>query len=240
VTPEAMLERAATGTEAFEAAARDAAAHGGLAQPSGLPGWTRAYVVSHVAHNADALVNLLTWARTGVPTPMYASAEARAAQIEADAQRPDGELLGELTAACTRFARAAAAISGDQWLVPVQNFQGQTIPAATVPSMRVREVWVHAVDLGGAVTLADVPRPVTEFLLDDAVAGFASRPDVPAVVLRATDTTRNWVLGATTSPAEVEVSGATASLAGYVMGRPVPGPLRAGGGQPVPQLPPWL
>jgi maleylpyruvate isomerase len=235
-----MLEQTATGTAAFEAAARDAAARGGLAQPSGLPGWTQAYVVSHVAHNADALVNLLTWARTGVPTPMYASPEARAAQIEADAQRPDGDLLGELTAACTRFARAAGAISGDQWLVPVQNFQGQTIPAATVPSMRVREVWVHAVDLGGAVTLADVPQPVTESLLDDAVADFAGRPDVPAVVLRATDTTRNWVLGATTSPAEVEVSGTTASLAGYVMGRPVPGPLRAGDGQPVPQLPPWL
>ena len=226
MTPEAMLEQAAAGSAAFDAAARDAAAHGGLAQPSGLPGWTQAYVVSHVAHNADALVNLLTWARTGVPTPMYASPEARSAQIEADAQRPDGELLDELTAAGARFARAAAALSGDQWLAPVQTFQGQHDPGAR-RSRRCGSgrLWVHAVDLGGAVTLADVPRPVTESLLDDAVADFAGRADVPAVVLRATDTTRNWVLGATTSPAEVEVSGATASLAGYVMGRPVPGPL---------------
>jgi hypothetical protein len=38
-----------------------------------------------------------------------------------------------------------------------------------------REVWVHAVDLAGAVTLADVPRPVAEELLDEAAAGFAGR-----------------------------------------------------------------
>ncbi|HMH90993.1 MAG TPA: maleylpyruvate isomerase family mycothiol-dependent enzyme [Streptosporangiaceae bacterium] len=240
MTPEAMLDQAAAGAVVFEAAARDAVAHGGLTQPSGLPGWTQGYVVAHVARNADALVNLLTWARTGVPTPMYASPEARAAQIEADAQRPDGELLEDLTAAGARFARAAAAATGDHWLVPVQTALGKTVPAATVPWMRTRETWVHAVDLGGGVTLADVPRPVTELLLDDAVADFAGRADVPAVVLRATDTTRNWVLGATASDPSVEVTGATASLAAYVMGRPVPGPLEADGGRPVPELPAWL
>ena len=240
MTPEALLEQAAAGAAVFEAAARDTAERGGLTQPSGLPGWTQAYVVAHVARNADALVNLLTWARTGVRTPMYASREARAAQIEADAQRPDGELLEDLTAASARFGRAAAAAGGDHWLVPVQTALGKTVPAAAVPWMRTREVWVHAVDLGAGVTLADVPRVVTELLLDDAIADFADRADVPAVVLRATDTTRNWVLGATAGDPAVEVSGATASLAAYVMGRPLPGPLEADGGRPVPELPAWL
>ena len=32
--------------------------------PSALPGWTRAHVLTHLARNADAMVNLLTWART--------------------------------------------------------------------------------------------------------------------------------------------------------------------------------
>src|SRR3569833_847956 len=53
-----------------------------LARPSLLPGWDRAHVLAHVANNADALINLLTWARTGVETPMYASQEARDAGIE--------------------------------------------------------------------------------------------------------------------------------------------------------------
>jgi uncharacterized protein (TIGR03083 family) len=43
-----------------------------LDQPSRLPGWTRQTLLAHVTRNADALVNLLAWASTGVPTPMYA------------------------------------------------------------------------------------------------------------------------------------------------------------------------
>src|SRR3954447_4566989 len=39
-----------------------------LRKPSRLPGWTRAHVVAHLARNADALINLCTWARTGVET----------------------------------------------------------------------------------------------------------------------------------------------------------------------------
>ena len=38
-----------------------------FAAPSALPGWSRAHVLTHVARNADAMINLLTWARTGVP-----------------------------------------------------------------------------------------------------------------------------------------------------------------------------
>ena len=52
-----------------------------VTEPSRLPGWTRGHVLSHLARNADALVNLLTWARTGVETVMYASAEARDEEI---------------------------------------------------------------------------------------------------------------------------------------------------------------
>ena len=35
-----------------------------LAAPSQLPGWDRAHVVGHLARNADALQNLVTWARS--------------------------------------------------------------------------------------------------------------------------------------------------------------------------------
>ena len=52
-----------------------------LREPSALPGWSRAHVVSHFSRNALALMNLLDWARTGVATPMYPSMEARAEGI---------------------------------------------------------------------------------------------------------------------------------------------------------------
>ncbi|WP_280509956.1 maleylpyruvate isomerase N-terminal domain-containing protein, partial [Nocardia farcinica] len=45
--------------------------------PTHLPGWNRRHLVAHVAANADALRNLVRWAATGTPTPMYASPEER-------------------------------------------------------------------------------------------------------------------------------------------------------------------
>ena len=51
-------------------------------RPSLLPGWSVGHVLTHVARNADGMVNLVTWAVTGDRTPMYASMEARNAAIE--------------------------------------------------------------------------------------------------------------------------------------------------------------
>jgi maleylpyruvate isomerase len=67
-------------------------------QPSLLPGWTRGHVLTHVARNADGGTRLLTWARTGIPTPEYASPAARADEIEAGHGRPAGELLHDVRA----------------------------------------------------------------------------------------------------------------------------------------------
>ena len=56
---------AAQGQQAVERAAAELDP-GQVAGPSRLPGWSRGHVLSHLARNADALVNLLTWARTGI------------------------------------------------------------------------------------------------------------------------------------------------------------------------------
>ena len=44
-------------------------------------------MLAHLARNADGCVNLLTWARTGIETPQYRSAEQRDADIAAGAGR---------------------------------------------------------------------------------------------------------------------------------------------------------
>ena len=64
--------------EGFFLGGLDSLADDDLREPSGLPGWSRAHVVSHFSRNARALVNLLDWARKGVATPMYPYVEARA------------------------------------------------------------------------------------------------------------------------------------------------------------------
>ncbi len=58
--------------------------------PTALPGWTRAHVVAHVHFNALALRRLVSWARTGEETPMYASPSQRAEEIDRGAEETPG------------------------------------------------------------------------------------------------------------------------------------------------------
>ena len=84
-----------------------------VAQPSALPGWTRGHVISHLARNAEALNNLVTWARTGVPTPMYASPEARDADIEASAGLGAQALRADLAGAASTLTTAFNSLTPD-------------------------------------------------------------------------------------------------------------------------------
>ncbi|WP_405863679.1 maleylpyruvate isomerase family mycothiol-dependent enzyme [Streptomyces sp. NBC_00005] len=237
--PDSMLEWAAGGTAAFEAAV-DRVTDAGLARPSHLPGWSRAHVVAHVARNADALVNLLTWARTGVETPMYATTDQRASEIEEGAGRPVGELRAALLAADGRLAEELTTLPEECWDATVRTVRGREVPASEVAWMRVREVWVHAVDLNTETTFDDVSREVCAALVDDMAATSRSRPEFPPVELRAEDGGRTWLLGTPGTADPVVVSGDTPSLTTYVTGRPVPGPLHPAGGASVPKLPAWL
>src|ERR671939_294815 len=91
-----------------------------LRQPSALPGWSRAHVVAHLARNADALVNLCSWARTGVETPMYPSRQARDAAIEATATLPPDALRADFRDAEARLAEAAAVLPDRAWSAPLR------------------------------------------------------------------------------------------------------------------------
>ncbi|MFY1638036.1 maleylpyruvate isomerase N-terminal domain-containing protein [Solwaraspora sp. WMMB335] len=226
----------------------------GAAGPSGLAGWTRAHLVTHLARNADALVNLLTWARTGTPTPMYPSAGQRDADIAAGAGRSAGQLRSDLVAAADRLAAAVAAMSDDAWRASVRTAQGREIPAAGVPWLRVREVWVHAADLDLGGTLADTPGSVVDALLDEVTATVTARDPEARARLRATDRQRVWIIGrdaggsngsgesAGTDPGRpVELAGATWQLLGWLIGRSGPDDLAvspAGATAPVP--PRWI
>ncbi|WP_327714728.1 maleylpyruvate isomerase family mycothiol-dependent enzyme [Streptomyces sp. NBC_00490] len=237
--PAPMLEQAAKGTAAFEAAVHRLT-DPGITRPSSLPGWSRAHLVAHVARNADALVNLLTWARTGVETPMYTSGDQRAREIEQGARRPATELRADLLAADSRLAAELTALPDECWAATVRTARGREVPASQVAWMRVREVWVHAVDLNIDTSFDDVPHEVCAALLDDVTAAFRARQDCPPVELRTQDADRTWPLGAPGSAEPVVVSGDLPSLAAYATGRPVPGPLYPTGGASLPKLPAWL
>ena len=180
--------------------------------PSKLPGWTVGHVLTHIARNADAYTNLLTWARTGVETPPYATPEARAEGIEAGAARPLREQLEDLRAAHERFADAGAAMTAEAWTFLLPPL-GQS--AAVVPWARLREVEVHHVDLGARYTPADWSDGFALRLLREIITNAGDQ--WPAMELRPFGIDHALKLGSADHPPVV--AGPTRSLAAWLAGR---------------------
>ncbi|QYN36068.1 maleylpyruvate isomerase family mycothiol-dependent enzyme [Pseudonocardia sp. DSM 110487] len=189
-----------------------------LRTPSALPGWSRAHVVAHVARNAEALTRLVTWARTGIETPMYSSREQRAAEIESSAQAPADVLRAELATTAADLDAALAALDDTTWQAEVRSALGRPIPAAEIPWMRVREVWLHAVDLDAGVSVADVSPDVVDTLLDDSTGTLSAAEGCPSAVLAPTDRDRTWTLGPA-SDEPLRVRGDAAWVLGWLVGR---------------------
>ena len=175
---------AATGTRLCEqalASLDDAS----LSAPSALPGWSRAHLVAHLDGNARALSNLVTWASTGVETPMYSSMEQRNADIESGAALPPEVLRGRFLESAATLAAGLAGIS--DWTVEVRTAQGRTVPISEVPWMRSREVMVHAVDLLGGVEFTELPDDFLVALARDIATKRSSDGTSPALLLVAPD-----------------------------------------------------
>jgi maleylpyruvate isomerase len=232
-----------------------------FAAPSLLPGWSRAHVLTHIARNADAMINLLEWARTGVPTPAYASGEQRDRDIELGAGRDPAAIRADVLASSDRLAVAVRGMPQAAWTVRVGGAQ-HAIPASDVPWMRAREMWIHAVDLDVGASLADAPGPMLVALLSDAADTIGASPQCPPLMLMAGDLNRSWAVGRgasgpliddehddLTSAAEhagiddvrrVEVCGGAVGLALCLLGRSKGRDLRTADGSPLPVPPRWL
>jgi maleylpyruvate isomerase len=211
----------------------DALTDADLAAPSLLSGWSRQTVIAHVARNADGLVNLLNWARTGVETPMYPSVEARAAGIETTAEQSPADLRADYAAASARLTAAFAELPDQAWAAPIRTAQGRPVTAEEVPWMRCRENWVHTVDLACGPDFDRVPADVLAALIDDVLAMWSRRGTAPDLALVATDAGRRWG-----DQAAVTVTGPLPALTAWLTGRNGTDDLAVDG--PVPELPTWL
>lgn len=211
----------------------------GMRAPSLLPGWSRAHVVAHMARNADGLRRLANWARTGVETPMYASWEMRDEEIEATARHDADRLRSELNAAETALADDLDGLTEQQWKNEVRTPRGRAVPATEIPWMRVRELWLHAVDLGTGFRLSGIPADIVDALLDDVTAMSAARPAVPSLTLRADDRAATWTIREGDGAA-VAVTGTAANLLGWLTGRSEPGAVTTPDQRDLPDLPSWL
>lgn len=211
-----------------------------LLEPSPLPRWTRGHVLTHLARNADGLRNLLVWAATGVETPMYASPEARHADINAGAGRPAAEQLADLVGSAERFGTAATEVPEAHWSTIVKLRGGFPIPAWEIFVRRLREVEIHHVDLDVGYTPAHWPAEWVARSLPDIAEGLADREDYPALLLRCEDTDREIPVRPSAAAEATTVSGPEPALLAWLIGRSAGDGLGVEPtGTPLPALPKW-
>jgi maleylpyruvate isomerase len=157
-----------------------------------LPGWTRGHVVAHVTLNAEALAGVLHGAHLGRPEPMYASQEARDADIEALASAAPAELRERFLASTGRFAEAVDAMHEDDWAGSFERTPGAAvIRLVNVPLMRLREVEIHHADLDAGYSAAHWSPDFCAVLLQSLTKFDTTRP----FEVRPTDVDGTWRYG---------------------------------------------
>jgi maleylpyruvate isomerase len=120
----------------------------GLREPSMLPGWSRAYVLAHLARGADAMRDLLVGARTGEDGSAYAGSEYRAAGIEQGARGSAKDLAADVADSAMALRTIARQLPGSAWQVYLRIPGLVPFPAAQLLARRLVEVELHHADLG--------------------------------------------------------------------------------------------
>lgn len=204
-------------------------------QPSSLPGWSRGHLITHLARNADGMCNLLHWARTGEPTPMYREPDGRAADIEAGSGRPAAELARDVADSAGRWRRAAQELSERDWQNEVRR--RPALPpehAINLLDGRLVEVEFHHVDLDLGYRFTDSPAEVVELALAYCHRRYGFDQAFHAVL---SDTGQQLDFPAGSQPS-LQVLGSAPNLLGWITGRGGQAELSTVGG-PLPELPAW-
>lgn len=186
--------------------------------PSGLPGWTRAHVVAHLALNGEGLTGILAGLARGRVVPMYSSNEERDRAIDELAGEDPSVLRGRLLGAGSELDDAHSRVPADQWATLVPRTPGGTsFPAREIGRMRRREVEIHHADLDAGYGPEDWPAGFVDELLD--VVTVDHTPSGPFEIT-ATDLGHTWLVGGRVPDEGIAmVSGTGAALGWWLTGR---------------------
>lgn len=221
-----ILTLVASHTERLLATARDL---DDPAAPSLCEGWSRGHVLTHVARNADGLVRLVRSVVDGTGETMYDSREKRNADIDAGADRPAAELAADVEASAAVLADELPRVGAEHADRPLERTPGDIRGTADeIPTMRLRELTWHHVDLDAGFGFADLEPDLVQWFVEEEVERIRQAGDAPDVTIRSTEGDE-WTIGLGT----VEVSGTRAALLGWLARG-----LTAGvSGDPLPRLP---
>ncbi|OIQ75151.1 mycothiol-dependent maleylpyruvate isomerase [mine drainage metagenome] len=208
-----------------------------MATDSRLPNWSRGHVATHIARNADALTNLCTWAKTGVPHLMYASREERDSEIEDGAKRNAADIVADVKESAARLSNAFAALTETELQTIIRTGPGgagPSQPVSRIPWMRLREVEIHLVDLDLAPTFADTPIEYLTSLLAEVIPNFDA--SLAGLTLNCSEGSAFKI-----GDGDQVINGSTGDITAWLLGRANSDELaRLSSDQEIPTPPKWL
>jgi maleylpyruvate isomerase len=200
--------------------------------PSLLPGWTRGHLLTHLARNADSHVRVLEGARRRETVEQYVGGkDGRAAAIEAGANRPASELVGDVESSERALSALWDEITDDVWDKGWIAISGGK-PAWFGPFARWRETEIHHVDLDAGYSIEDWPLDFVQLVLGDEWQRLRRRlPRSALVTIEASDV--EFAVGS----GDRRVVAPGRVLLAWVTGRLPDGDAIAAG---LPSLSPWM
>ncbi|MDR7301226.1 maleylpyruvate isomerase family mycothiol-dependent enzyme [Haloactinomyces albus] len=203
-----------------------------MREATGLPGWSRGHVLTHLGDLARAFARQARSALEGRIVAVYDDGRpGRDASIEKGAGRSAGELMADLEDGLTRLEEAWAELGPDDWSLP-SAYRDSTLLATQLCWWR--EVHVHYADLEVGYGADDWSDALGEHLVGYLLPRL---PENRTTVLLAGDTDRRWEYGTGTP---TTVHGLQNTLAAWLTGRPVSRTPKAyGSTDSLPELGPW-
>jgi len=131
--------------------------------PSGLPGWTRAHVASHLAQQADGLTALVDRLKPQGPPPVWPISAADN-DLEAESRRRAVDLQVALDTSAGRLLAALERLPERAWSTRLTTPVGP-LPARALAYARLNEVVLHHLDLRLSLSLGDLDAALVEALL---------------------------------------------------------------------------
>lgn len=203
-----------------------------LRTPTTCNGWTRAHVIAHLAHDADAMANLARWAVTGQETPAYESREKRDADIKATATLSATELAAALRQADARLLEAVRALRDGVQVETLPTLVSGEINVYSLPAQRTTEVIVHHNDLDTTWEWHEADPDAVLDAIEVCVHRLQGHPKSPDLQIVAREG-EEWTVG----DGSYRVEGYYEALLPFLARGQVEGGLRYDG--ELPSLPPW-
>ena len=141
-----------------------------LDAPSALEGYSRRDVVAHVGYHARTLSAIVSWARQDRTDAMAGSVLVDPGEVRRRATQPARALRNLFAHAEIHLNVEWRDLEDAQWDAVVEDVAGHSIAIRDTPWLRVRAIWLHAIDLGVGGRFADLPPEFVDALTGDLVA----------------------------------------------------------------------